>query len=176
MRFLLWCQHALHEPPVYISTRMYQSRQRCLQCQLRGLMRSQVSKSCSFTKQVLTQLDLLKYWQESAACKYDVFFLPKQLDGQVSAVHTLVLGAMLTVFADEHADRIVVKLEGPSRPQPARTTSIPYRVSSMRKWRNCTLRQLVQSPLSLLRYNCPVPSQVQLSFSGQFTCYSFPHT
>ena len=64
----------------------------------------------SFTKQVLAQLDLLKYRKETTACKYGVYLLPKQHDEQEATLHPPVLGAMLTVFAQEHADYIVVKV------------------------------------------------------------------
>merc|ERR1712130_1081458 len=36
--------------------------------------------SCSFTNQVLAQLDLLKNWKETKAYKNDVYLLPKDLD------------------------------------------------------------------------------------------------
>merc|ERR1711998_493948 len=36
--------------------------------------------SCSFTNQVLAQLDLLKNWKETKAYKNDVYLLPKELD------------------------------------------------------------------------------------------------
>merc|ERR1712159_248014 len=35
--------------------------------------------SCSFTNQVLAQLDLLKNWKETKAYKNDVYLLPKGL-------------------------------------------------------------------------------------------------
>ena len=34
--------------------------------------------SCFFTEQVLTQLDLLMCWKETAACETHVYLLPKQ--------------------------------------------------------------------------------------------------
>ena len=42
-------------------------------------------------------------------------------------------GAMLTVFAEEHADFIGIKLEGPFK--PARTRSTYWQNTSMSKWR-----------------------------------------
>ena len=35
---------------------------------------------CSFTNQVLTQLDVLRLWNETTACKNDVYLFPKLLD------------------------------------------------------------------------------------------------
>ena len=42
--------------------------------------------SCFFTEQVLAQLDLLKRWKETAACKTDVYLLLKQLHEKVAAM------------------------------------------------------------------------------------------
>ena len=39
--------------------------------------------------------------------------LPKKLDEKVSKLQLFVLSAVLTVFAQEHADYIGVKVEGP---------------------------------------------------------------
>merc|ERR1712157_399389 len=41
--------------------------------------------SCSFTNQVLAQLDLLKNWKETKAYKNDVYLLPKALDEKVAS-------------------------------------------------------------------------------------------
>ena len=60
--------------------------------------------SCFFTEQVLAQLDLLRCWKETAACKTDVSLLPKQLHEKVAALHLAALGAVLTVIAQVHAD------------------------------------------------------------------------
>ena len=38
------------------------------------------SCSCLFAVQVRTQLDLLRYWKETATYKNEVYFLPNQLD------------------------------------------------------------------------------------------------
>merc|ERR1712194_477110 len=43
--------------------------------------------SCSFTNQVLAQLDLLKNWKETKAYKNDVYLLPKHLDEKVARLH-----------------------------------------------------------------------------------------
>jgi len=69
--------------------------------------------SCSFTNQVLGQLDLLKNWKETKAYKNDVYLLPKSLDEKVAALHLPALGAVLTVPTKEQADYIGVKVTGP---------------------------------------------------------------
>jgi len=69
--------------------------------------------SCSFTNQVLAQLDLLKNWKETKAYKNDVYLLPKSLDEKVARLHLPALGAVLTVPTKEQADYIGVSLEGP---------------------------------------------------------------
>merc|ERR1711998_346871 len=52
--------------------------------------------SCSFTNQVLAQLDLLKNWKETKAYKNDVYLLPKDLDEKVARLHLPALGAEMT--------------------------------------------------------------------------------
>jgi len=69
--------------------------------------------SCSFTNQVLAQLDLLKNWKETKAYKNDVYLLPKELDEKVARLHLPALGAHLTELSKEQADYIGVKAEGP---------------------------------------------------------------
>merc|ERR1712130_1030388 len=69
--------------------------------------------SCSFTNQVLAQLDLLKNWKETKAYKNDVYLLPKALDEKVARLHLPSLGAELTSLSKEQADYIGVKPDGP---------------------------------------------------------------
>jgi len=69
--------------------------------------------SCSFTNQVLAQLDLLRNWKETKAYKNEVYLLPKELDEKVAKLHLPALGAELTVLTQEQADYIGVKVEGP---------------------------------------------------------------
>merc|ERR1711865_332314 len=69
--------------------------------------------SCSFTNQVLAQLDLLKNWKETKTYKNDVYLLPKGLDEKVAKLHLPALGAELTVPTQEQADYIGVKMTGP---------------------------------------------------------------
>merc|ERR1711977_588690 len=76
--------------------------------------------SCSFTNQVLAQLDLLKNWQNNKGYKNDVYLLPKHLDEKVAKLHLGALGAELTVLSKEQADYIGVKVEGPFKPDTYR--------------------------------------------------------
>merc|ERR1712232_275402 len=69
--------------------------------------------SCSFTNQVLGQLDLLKNWKEGKGYKNEVYLLPKELDEKVARLHLPALGAELTELSKEQADYIGVKVEGP---------------------------------------------------------------
>merc|ERR1711904_754200 len=69
--------------------------------------------SCSFTNQVLAQLDILKNWKETKAYKNDVYLLPKELDEKVARLHLPALGAELTELTKEQADYIGVKVGGP---------------------------------------------------------------
>merc|ERR1712013_429694 len=76
--------------------------------------------SCSFTNQVLGQLDLLKNWKEGKGYKNEVYLLPKELDEKVARLHLPALGAQLTVPTQEQADYIGVKVEGPFKPDTYR--------------------------------------------------------
>jgi len=69
--------------------------------------------SCSFTNQVLGQLDLLNNWKETKAYKNDVYLLPKALDEKVAALHLPALGAEMTVLTKTQADYIGVGVNGP---------------------------------------------------------------
>merc|ERR1711913_122259 len=69
--------------------------------------------SCSFTNQVLAQLDILKNWKETKAYKNEVYLLPKNLDEKVARLHLPALGARLTELTKEQADYIGVKVAGP---------------------------------------------------------------
>merc|ERR1712087_858340 len=67
--------------------------------------------SCSFTNQVLAQLDLLK--SKEKGYKNDVYLLPKELDEKVASLHLPALGAKLTKLSKAQADYIGVKENGP---------------------------------------------------------------
>merc|ERR1712045_755980 len=75
--------------------------------------------SCSFTNQVIAQIEL---WQERTSSKYkkEVYVLPKHLDEKVARLHLDQLGAKLTTLSDEQAQYIGVKVEGPYKPQTYR--------------------------------------------------------
>merc|ERR1712038_116923 len=67
--------------------------------------------SCSFTNQVLAQIDLLK--AKEKGYKNDVYLLPKELDEKVASLHLPALGAELTKLTKEQAEYIGVKETGP---------------------------------------------------------------
>lgn len=71
--------------------------------------------SCSFTNQVIAQLEL---WMERGTGKYEkkVYILPKHLDEKVAALHLGKLGAKLTKLSPEQAAYISVPVEGPYKP------------------------------------------------------------
>jgi len=76
--------------------------------------------SCSFTNQVLGQLDLFRNWKENKGYKNQVYLLPKDLDEKVARLHLPALGAQLTELTKEQADYIGVKVEGPFKPDTYR--------------------------------------------------------
>jgi len=71
--------------------------------------------SCSFTNQVVAQLEL---WTERSSKKYEnkVYVLPKHLDEKVARLHLDKLGARLTVLSDDQAKYIGVDKQGPYKP------------------------------------------------------------
>ncbi|TGK19960.1 adenosylhomocysteinase [Leptospira fluminis] len=68
--------------------------------------------SCSFTNQVLAQIEL---WNN----KYEigVYRLPKKLDEKVAALHLEQLGVRLTKLNAKQAEYIGVSIEGPYKPE-----------------------------------------------------------
>ncbi|TGM88873.1 adenosylhomocysteinase [Leptospira licerasiae] len=68
--------------------------------------------SCSFTNQVLAQIEL---WNN----KYEigVYRLPKKLDEKVAALHLEQLGVRLTTLNAKQAEYIGVPIEGPFKPE-----------------------------------------------------------
>jgi len=76
--------------------------------------------SCSFTNQVLGQLDILKNWKETKAYKNEVYLLPKALDEKVASLHLPALGAEMTKLTKEQADYIGVSATGPFKPDTYR--------------------------------------------------------
>ena len=69
--------------------------------------------SCSFTNQVLAQLEL---WQRGADYSNEVHILPKHLDEKVAMLHLDKLGVQLTQLSKKQADYIGVPLAGPFKP------------------------------------------------------------
>jgi len=71
--------------------------------------------SCSFTNQVVAQLEI---WKEKDTKKYDkkVYVLPKHLDEKVARLHLDKLGCKLTTLTDEQAKYIGVDKQGPYKP------------------------------------------------------------
>jgi len=69
--------------------------------------------SCSFTNQVLAQIEL---WQHAKDDKYEngkVYVLPKELDEKVAMLHLASLNAELTPLKKDQADYIHVPQAGP---------------------------------------------------------------
>merc|ERR1739841_288690 len=76
--------------------------------------------SCSFTNQVLAQLDIKTNCRDAQNYKNDVYLLPKELDEKVARLHLPSLGAGLSTLSKEQADYIGVKTEGPFKPNTYR--------------------------------------------------------
>ncbi|WP_240310893.1 adenosylhomocysteinase [Altererythrobacter sp. ZODW24] len=70
--------------------------------------------SCSFTNQVLAQIELYTKGDEY---KNDVYVLPKHLDEKVAMLHLEKLGVKLTQLSQQQADYINVPVEGPFKPE-----------------------------------------------------------
>ena len=66
--------------------------------------------SCSFTNQVLAQIEL---FTKGGEYDKDVYVLPKHLDEKVAALHLGKLGAQLTQLSQRQADYIGVPVAGP---------------------------------------------------------------
>ena len=76
--------------------------------------------SCSFTNQMLAQIDL---WEHKDDDKYQngkVYVLPKELDEKVAKLHLPALNAELTELSTDQANYIDVKVEGPFKKQEYR--------------------------------------------------------
>merc|ERR1712003_286759 len=76
--------------------------------------------SCSFTNQVLAQLEL---WKEKDTGKYTsgkVYVLPKTLDEKVARLHLASLGAKLTVLSAEQSEYVGIPVDGPYKPDTYR--------------------------------------------------------
>ena len=76
--------------------------------------------SCSFTNQVLAQVEL---WTKRDSGKYEVgkvYVLPKILDEKVARLHLDSLGAKLTSLSTSQSEYIGVPVEGPFKPDTYR--------------------------------------------------------
>merc|ERR1711879_1108999 len=72
--------------------------------------------SCSFTNQTLAQIEL---WQNNKDGKYkkgEVYFLPKQLDEKVAALHLEGCQAKLTKLSKDQSDYLDLPVDGPYKP------------------------------------------------------------
>jgi adenosylhomocysteinase len=69
--------------------------------------------SCSFTNQVLAQIELFTKGSEYGN---EVYILPKHLDEKVAALHLDKLGVQLTQLSQRQADYIGVPVTGPFKP------------------------------------------------------------
>jgi adenosylhomocysteinase len=67
--------------------------------------------SCSFTNQVLAQMDL---WQKDH--ELGVYTLPKHLDEEVARLHLGKLGVILSTMTPKQAEYLNVPIEGPYKP------------------------------------------------------------
>ncbi len=70
--------------------------------------------SCSFTNQVIAQIEL---YQNTAAYPLGVYVLPKHLDEKVARLHLDALGVKLTVLSDEQAEYLDMDPSGPFKPE-----------------------------------------------------------
>ena len=66
--------------------------------------------SCSFTNQVLAQIEL---WKNHKNYNNKVYVLPKELDEKVASLHLEKLGVKITKLSDEQAKYIGVNKNGP---------------------------------------------------------------
>ena len=73
--------------------------------------------SCSFSNQVLAQIEL---FTKTAEYPTAVYVLPKKLDEKVARLHLEALGVKLTPMTDEQADYLGVAPSGPFKPDTYR--------------------------------------------------------
>jgi adenosylhomocysteinase len=73
--------------------------------------------SCSFTNQVLAQIEL---FTNGKAYENKVYVLPKNLDEEVARLHLDHLGVKLTSLTEKQADYLGIPLEGPYKAEQYR--------------------------------------------------------
>merc|ERR1719382_2242412 len=76
--------------------------------------------SCSFTNQVVAQIELWTKRDTDEYARGKVYTLPKHLDEKVARLHLDKLGAKLTVLSDDQAKYIGVNKDGPYKPEQYR--------------------------------------------------------
>jgi len=76
--------------------------------------------SCSFTNQVLAQLELYNEKDSGKYARGKVYVLPKHLDEKVAKLHLPHLGAKLTLLSKEQSDYVGIPIEGPFKPDTYR--------------------------------------------------------
>lgn len=70
--------------------------------------------SCSFTNQVLAQIEL---WTNAEKYPLGIHILPKALDEEVAALHLPHLGVKLTVLTEAQSKYTDVPIGGPYKPE-----------------------------------------------------------
>ncbi len=73
--------------------------------------------SCSFTNQVMAQIEL---FTKAGEYRNEVYVLPKHLDEKVARLHLDALGVRLTTLTPEQAAYLGVPVEGPYKPDTYR--------------------------------------------------------
>ena len=73
--------------------------------------------SCSFTNQVLAQMEL---FNKTEHYPLGVYVLPKHLDEKVARLHLDALGVKLTQLTDEQAEYLDMDPSGPFKPETYR--------------------------------------------------------
>ena len=69
--------------------------------------------SCSFSNQVLAQIDL---WTNPGKYAVGVHMLPKLLDEEVASSHLEALGIKLTKMSTDQSEYLGIPMEGPYKP------------------------------------------------------------
>ena len=69
--------------------------------------------SCSFSNQVLAQIDL---WTNPGKYPVGVHMLPKLLDEEVASSHLEALGIKLTKMSTDQSDYLGIPMTGPFKP------------------------------------------------------------
>ena len=74
---------------------------------------------------------MLRYWNETAAFKNDVYLLLTALNEPVATLQLPALGAVLTVFTQEDADSIVDNVEGPLQAYKNEVYLVPKQLATL---------------------------------------------